>query len=55
MSDLTRDRKKMYANPITCRKCGKGGGTLVAIKEGTETCYEHQDKAKCRILQLGKR
>lgn len=50
MKGLTRDRKKMYDYPIKCSKCGASGGTMEKVKDH----YEHQDKAKCRIIQLRK-
>lgn len=40
--------KRTYGKPITCQKCGLSGGTLVKVGDH----YEHQDKAKCKILQV---
>lgn len=48
MRGLTRDRKKIDYKPIACSKCGLAGGTLVKVDDR----YEHQDRAKCRMLQL---
>lgn len=51
-SALARDRKKLDTpSPIACSKCGLSGGTLVKIDDH----YEHQDKEKCRLLQLRRR
>lgn len=43
-----RDRKKLLTHTILCKSCGKPGGTLVKIGDD----YFHQDKEKCRILQM---
>lgn len=51
MKGLARDRGKMYAYPIKCSKCDATGGTLLKVDDH----YEHQDQAKCRIMQLKKR
>ena len=52
MKGLTRDRKKEVIRYLTCSKCGLSGGTLVRVNDDH---YEHQDKAKCRMLQLRRR
>lgn len=46
---LARDRKKMYAYPILCSKCGTAGGTMVKDDKGG---YEHQSQELCRVMQL---
>ena len=41
-------QKRLSGQPILCSKCGLSGGTLVKVADH----YEHQDKEKCRIMQL---
>jgi hypothetical protein len=38
--DNKKDKEAQKGKPIVCRKCGKGGGTLVRVGE-----YEH--KGRC--------
>jgi ssDNA-binding Zn-finger/Zn-ribbon topoisomerase 1 len=36
-------KDKVKGRPIVCRECGKGGGTMIRVKERKDKAeYEHQ-------------